>query len=203
MEATNDGTVTTKEALPETKPPEEMNEKDTFVQKLLNEKKNAMEAKRIVEEENKKLKEERMREKEDLKGLLELREQEIVSLKADSEKKEGLIRDSLKAGAIKKELLKMGLDEKYLDQSLKLVDVNSLNYDSETRVVTGAEVQAKLLFEKVPVFFGKTNVGVNQSSPVGGTGNLTLQEWQKLPLDQMKLRKAELMDSLGFKTTKV
>ncbi len=175
---------------------QEQEQGNPFVQKLLTEKRNAMEAKRVLEEENRKLKEDRMREKEDLKGLLELRDKEVADYKARDIEREKMIQDSLKVSAIKKEFSKMGMTERHMDKGIRLVDISKLSYDPDTRVVVGAELQAKYLYEDMPELFGKVQTGVNQAAPVGGPSDLTKAVWLKLPPKEQKERYLELRGNL-------
>lgn len=57
-------------------------------------------------------------------------------------------RDQKVTGAIKQELLKLNVDPSYLEDLVKLADVKSAAYDSETGAVVGADSVAKSVYGK-------------------------------------------------------
>lgn len=174
-----------------------VSEENPMLQKALKEKKNAMEALRRLEEENKQLKEAKLKEKEDYKNLYETKDKELEELKQKYTEKEEVIRKGVKLSSIKKELTKIGINPDYMDKAIKFVDLDSVEYDSDSGICTGADRQAKSVFESLPVFFGQAKVGVNQSAPVGGSEPLTLETWKKLPAKEQKERYQELKKNLG------
>jgi hypothetical protein len=177
------------------------------IQKILKEKKNAMDKLRDIAQENEILK----------AKLSELEEQELLKNKqfeqlADTRKKEAeewrnkytesqnLIKDSVKKASIKSELNKLGIEEKYISDTMKLIDLNEVVYDEETRVVSGAEQVALRIKDKFPPLFGQKNVGVSHDAPSNGNlGRITLEEWKKLPVKEQRERLPELYANLGVK----
>lgn len=189
----------------ENKPEEEVKEKvqetdgplNDHVRKILTEKKNYQEKTRVLEEEIRKLKEDKMREQQDFKLLAETKELEAQEWKTKYTEKEELIKKSLKLSSVKKEIVKLGCDSKYVDEVTRLINMDQVSYDEETGVCTGAEEQAKILYNKFTPLFGKTVVGVNQDAPAGNLGPLTTEEWSKLPKEERVKRRSELYKNLG------
>jgi len=171
---------------------------EAFLNKVLHEKKNAVERLRKLEDENKSLREEELKRQENYKLLAEEKDKELTELRSKYNEREKLIVDSSKLSAVKKELTKLGCDAKYLDKAIKFVNLDNLQYDHDTGVVAGTMEAAKAVQEELPPFFGNTGVGVNQSAPAGAPSELTLEGWKKLPYEERKKRQNELYTNLGI-----
>lgn len=95
------------------------------------------------------------------------------------------------------------MDQKYVSDTIKLVDLNKVSIDNDTQIVLGAADQAKYLAEKFQPLFGRSSVGVDHSMPTGNAvPPLTIEEFRKLPLDQQKARREELYQAHGISRTK-
>ena len=188
---------------PEEKPIDE-NEKplDPLAQKLLNEKKNWQSRAKTAEEELAKVKEEKMKADNNWKAIAEEKEKEAIAWKEKHIKQESFIKNQVKETAVRKELTKLGIDSKFMDKTVKLVDLDSINYDEETGVVVGADIQAKKLHEEFTPLFGKKNEKVDHGAPNGTPEKLTIEEYRKLPLKDRKEKKIELAKALGHTFTK-
>jgi hypothetical protein len=171
---------------------------DSFVNKVLTEKKNAMDRVRNLENELKEIREAELRKTENYKVLAEQKDQELNDLKNKYAQKEQFITENIKKTAIRDELTKLGCKAEFLDKATKLVNINNVEFDSETQTVTGHIEAAKKLSEELRPLFGNAGVGTNQSAPEGGQGQLTLEAWKKLPYDERKKRQGELEENLGI-----
>jgi len=100
-----------------------------------------------------------------------LYEQQVKKANELTEKLNGLTEaqtGNRKKDALTKHLFKLGLDEKYLDDALKLASVKNLSIDPDTNTVFGAEEEAKSFFEKyksLGFFKGKGKVPANHDAP--------------------------------------
>lgn len=180
-----------------------------LVDKILKEKKNAMERVRTLEQELEnykstmsKIEEDKLLEQKKFQEIAEKRKQEADQWKTKFDESQKMIVDSIKTGAIKTELLKLGIDPKYSGDAIKLIDLNKIHYDNETRVVIGAEDEAKVLLEKFPPLFGTKPPGVSHAAPSGNSVNITLEDWKKLPYEERKKRENDLYNSMGIKRTR-
>lgn len=180
-------------------------EKETstdLVKKLLKEKNNQKKRIAELEEERRLVEQQKLIETENFKALYEQRDQELQNIKAQYEQQKNEMTNAAKRSAVKKELQKLGCQTQYVDRLLNLANMENVNFDSETRVVTGHTEVARMLSEEMKPLFGNANVGVNQSSPVGTPSNLSIEEWKKLPYDQRKKTYAQVMESMGVKIRK-
>lgn len=179
------------------------------VDKILKEKKNAMERMRSLEQEleTQKIKvaeyeENKLLEEKKYQEYAERYKKEAETYKEKFEKTQKTIVDSMKLGAFQNEAIKLGMDSKYIQEATKLIDLNKIHYDNDTRVVIGAEDEAKALLERFPPLFGGRTPGVSHDAPVGKMATLTLDEWKKLPYEERKKREGDLFDTLGIKRTR-
>ena len=153
-------------------------EKNTnpHIEKILKEKKNAMERIRELEAKLKNEEDAKLIEKENWKTLAEQKDKEAKDWQEKFTSAQRMIEDSAKISEIKNELLKNGLNQGYVDVAMKLVDLNSVIFDRENKIVTGTENAVKMIKEKVPVLFQKQTPGVDHSAPASGnTGKLTIE----------------------------
>lgn len=145
-----------------------------------------------------------LKAKEDFKSLAELKETQrkewedkFNSLDSKLKEKENLITTSMKRGAVKKELMANGVDEKATDAVLKLVDLDQVKIDDETKTVHGVETIVKGLRETLPQVFGtKANIP-GGAAPSGTTNNLSTETFGQLSLKEMKEKQFELMKAQG------
>lgn len=173
---------------------------EDFVQKTIQEKKNAIDRLKELENENKKLKEEELIKKQNWEEMARQKEIEANEWKNKYQEKEQLIVKAAKAGALKKELSKLGCRDNAAERLVKLVDLNKIEYDAESGVVTGVMNSAKMLSEEFPELFGVSKVGVNQSAPVGTfQGDLTIEAYNKLPYAERQKVREQLYSNLGLK----
>jgi len=190
-------------------PPEKKEFKsEAFVNKVLEEKKNTVLKNRELMDENLALKarlkdeeEKKLLEKEDFKKWGEKKEIEANEWKQKYEDSQTTIEKSIKKGAVKNELVKLGIDQKYINDTIKLVNIDNIQYDNDSKTVVGAEDEAKALAEKFPPLFGTNKAGVNHDAPQGDSFRpITLEEWKKLPYEEAKKRKPDLYKNLGINT---
>lgn len=150
----------------------------------------------------------RNKEKEDLekqekyKELYEIekkrseeRDQELAQLKE-------LTTTSKKLGALRDELEKLGCNKQYLDKAIKFADMNKIIVDDETGVITGADLQAKLVSEDVPPFFQPSKVGVSHQAPAGLAKPISIEDWQKLSYEDRQKLKKEVYEQHGIQLRK-
>jgi hypothetical protein len=176
-----------------------------LVDKILKEKKNAMEKLRMLEQENLTFKaklseyeENKLVEEKKFVEIAEKRKQEADQWKAKYDESQRFITESIKTGAVKNELIKLGIDPKYSNEAIRLIDLGKIHYDNETKTVVGAEDEAKILYEKFPPLFGTQGARASHDAPASKTAQLTLEEWKKLPYEERKKREGDLYTSLGI-----
>lgn len=187
--------ATTNVTTPVTPTPDNTYSKE-FVEKVLKEKKNSVEALRAAEEKLSKHEKEKLVSQENYKELLTVSEKKTVELQDKLNSQTNLITNAKKLGALKSELQKLGMDPKYIADTAKLVDLEQVIVDEDNGVITGADLQAKRLADKFPPLFKTNNVGVSHQAPVGIGGELTLESWKKLPEKEQKDRYPELRQNL-------
>jgi len=171
---------------------------EAFLNKVLHEKKSAMERLQKLESENKLYRENELKRQDNYKLLVEEKDKELTDLRERMKSREDLIVKATKTSAIKKELTNLGCDAKYLDKATQFVNLENINYDESTGVVTGQLEAAKAVQEELPPFFGSMNVGVNQNAPAGHPTPLTIEAWKQLPHEERKKRQGELYQNLNI-----
>ena len=169
-----------------------------FVNKVLKEKKNTAEHSRQVEAELQALKEKDMLANNQKDELIQSLKADKEALEVKYQERNKLIENEKKKGALQTELMKLGCKQEYMGQAMKLIDMNNVDYDSDTGVVTGHDLAAKVLSQDISALFGHTGVGVNQSAPVGQPNALTTEQFLKLPLDERRKQQAAFMQSQGI-----
>lgn len=140
------------------------------LEKVLKEKKNAVERLREVELENKKLKEEKLFTQQQFKELAEMRAREAEEWKGKYENQNEIIKSGTINSTLRNELMKLGLDtsnQANIDLALKSIDKSIVQVDSETGTVLGAAEAAKKFHLEYSHlgFFSKKSLGVNHSAP--------------------------------------
>lgn len=150
-----------------------------------------------------------LKTKEDYKTLSELKEAQskewetkFKTLETTLTEKETLIKTSQKKGAIKKELLANGVDEKSLDTVMRLVDVDSVKFDEDTNTFYGVDSVVKSLRETLPMAFGEIKKIPGGGSPSGPSESLSTDNFKNLSLKEMKEKQAELYKANGVTLTK-
>lgn len=169
-----------------------------FVEKVLNEKKNAMESLRQMQSEVKRRDEEKLLADKKYEELAETRLSEINDWKTKYETSQKTIQNSMKTSVLKKELTKLGCHPEYIDKAVRFADLNEINYDTETGVVSGADNIAKSISEELKPFFGNQAVGTNQSAPVGTPKTMSIEDWKRLPYEERQKHKAAVYASHGI-----
>ena len=171
--------------------------------KVLKEKKNAMERVRELETRLKQTEEKEMIRKEEFKSLAETKEREANEWKTKFESTNKLIRDGLKVNKVRDELGKLGMQPQYMNHALRMIDLNTIDVDEDTKVVTGHDSAAKMLQETFPPLFSSRPTNVSGAAPAtGAPQTLTLEEWKKLPNDQKRAREKDLYETMGIKRVK-
>lgn len=141
-----------------------------------------------------------LKAKEDYKALAELKdtqakewESKFNALNGQVQEKDNLIKTSQKKGAIRKELIANGLDEKAVDTTMKLIDLDSVKFDEDANAFYGVETAVKSVREQLPALFGNP-VNIPGGNAPGGkpAGKLTLETWKALPLEERKKRQHEV-----------
>lgn len=145
--------------------------------KLKREKDNVLKAKQLVEGENAKLLARiqeletlSLSEKEQYKTLYEREKEarELVIKELTSHKEKEV--EGKKLSAIKKELFKLGLDPKFEEAALKLVDKKSIVVDQATDTIIGADEIAKQFHQNYGSlgFFSKAGSFANHTAAAAG-----------------------------------
>jgi len=163
----------------------------TTYEKAIREKKNAMETLKVKERTD-------LENKEQYKELYDMKQKEAEDLQVKLDKQSQLITEAKKVGTLKSELQKLGMDQRFINESIKLVDLSKIIVDEETSTITGADLCAKLLSEKFPPLFQTKSPGVSHQAPVGMGKPLDLDTWKQLPYDEKIKREPELYQNLGI-----
>jgi hypothetical protein len=101
---------------------------------------------------------------------------------------------SKKKEALTKSLFKLGLDEKFLDDALKLTTLKNVSVDPETHAVFGADEEAKSFFEKykgLGFFKGVKRLPTNHDAPRFNEKPIT-EDLSKMSQQQKLARLREL-----------
>jgi hypothetical protein len=170
----------------------------TFVEKLLTEKKNYQSKVSELENQLKAKAETELKEKEQWKTLFETKSKEVEDLTTRLSQIEQHKVQIAKESELKKELQKLGIKSNYLEKAVKIADLNSIKADGETGTIYGADVVAKSIAQDWSDLFGGSSAGVDHSATkTPPTGNLTFDEWSKLPYDERKKREGEMLKTMG------
>jgi hypothetical protein len=199
MEQGKEQVVTVEESIPTTQTTDSYS-KD-FVSKLMTEKKNWAEKAKTLEMELKQKNEQKMLEEKRFEELAAQREKELKEWQEKHLTLQSKIKETHKTSELKKELLKLGIDTKYLDDTIKLADISKITYDDETGIITGAEHIAKSLQEKFSPLFGvKTNA--NHQAPSATHTPLSLDDFKKLSPEDKKKFSGDIYAQLGIPRTR-
>jgi hypothetical protein len=182
------------------------------VEKILKEKKNAMEAlaakQKEVEEllsKSKTLEESLMMKEQNITGVLEMRTKELeeerkrnLELNNMIQQKEQKEINGHKFGAIRQELAKLGADSKAIEELINLTKLDSLKYDQDHNVVLGADEEAKRLKEVIPSAFIKVQPKADHS--VGGEFKaLNIDSYKKIEkIEDMKAAQKDIFAAHGI-----
>ena len=100
---------------------------------------------------------------EDLKAMLKAEQDKRKELEEKLNKGEAEKKDAMKLGALKREYIKNGGNEKSFELVQKLADTQKVFIDEDSQIVYGAESEVKRLNELAPQLFGKHQKGTDQS----------------------------------------
>jgi hypothetical protein len=169
------------------------------VEKLLKERNNYKARALESEAKLKSFEEKSLIENEEFKTLAESKTKELEEERKEKQRLLDLVATGKKTAALKSELAKLGIGETYVNQAVKLANLDDIKVDSEFNAVVGADAVAQSIKEAVPVLFG-SNERVSNSAPEGTTEKLTLEAYKKLSPEDKKKRRAELEANLGITT---
>lgn len=126
-----------------------------------------------------------LKQKEDYKKLLELREKELNEMKAESEKFKLRITEAKKLDAFLKAVNGVVPDRYWnmIDTDQIVIDLSTGQVDSIS-VAKAAETFRVTYPEIVQVKGGTT--GMPQNAPAGGSASITYEEWKNLPAAEMR-----------------
>jgi len=179
-------TVTDGTSAPVTEPKAAAPTANPLLEKALKEKRNAMDRVRSLEAEKQTMVDEQLKKSEDFKTLYEASQTKLTTLEERLENEQVEKETGFKASALKKELLKMGADDKGADFLLGAADMKTLKYDNEHKIVLGVEDMAKTLNEAAPSMFGGSNVKTDSSAPSNNFADVTLEGFKNLTPEQRK-----------------
>lgn len=182
-----------------------------FVQKVLKEKKNYATKAQQIQEENEALrkqleqiKEQDLKNKEEYKTLYENKLSEVNEWKEKYTSQQKEIENGIKRSQLRNELTKLGIKPAYLEKAVNLADLNYVKYDSDAKLVLGADDQARLISEEWKDLFGGNQSRPNHDSPDinSKNGAITLEEWKKLPFEEQKKRMKDVAANMGLELKK-
>jgi len=198
------GTPDTSRAVSDIKEPviaEPQSYSKDFVDKMKKEKDNWRTRATELEADNKKKQEEQLLTQEKYKELSELKVSEANEWKEKYETSQKAIAQGTKVSKLKEELIKIGAKPDRLNKMLKLIDLNSISFDSENNVVTGHDSAANALLQDVPEFFGIGGPKVGHNAPASEPiKEISLEEWKKLSPEEKLKTKDALYGNLGIRT---
>ena len=161
--------------------------------KLLNEKKKRDAELADAQSKLKAIEEQKLKENEDYKALLALREKEVLETKSKLTQLEETLNNSVKLDAVLKKL-----SGKVSEQYFGLFDLNKIPIDPAT------QMPDQLAVEKYAKEFETTysqiiqrpvNAQMPNNAAQGTNGKITYEEWLKLPLKDQKLRLKDVLQS--------
>jgi hypothetical protein len=197
---------------PEPTPTTDTYSKD-FVDKVLNEKKNAMatlaELKQKVntyEAQLKEAEESRLKEKEDWKGYAENKAKEAQSWQEKYQGLETKLQTQVKIGAVRREFEKLGVkDSKVVEGIVPLLKLDAIKYDEGTQTVIGADEEVMRLKETLPQLFTVSSVtGTNHNAPAGGPTSYSVEKLNEMvrsgaPIKEVREYQKQLMSEFAKK----
>ena len=160
-----------------------------FVDKVLNEKKNAMatlaELKQKVntyEAQLKEAEEARLKEKEDWKGYAENKAKEAQGWQEKYQGLEQKLQTQVKIGAVRREFEKLGVkDGRVVESVVPLLKLDAIKYDENTQTVIGADEEVLRLKETLPQLFAvQSSAGVNHNAPTGSPSAYTVEKLNEM-----------------------
>lgn len=160
-----------------------------FVDKVLTEKKNAMqsltELKQKVmtyEAQLKETEEARLKEKEDWKTYAELKVKEAQEANNKYIALETKLQTQVKIGAVKKEFEKLGIkDSKLVEGLVPLLKLDMIKYDENTQTVVGAEDEVKRIKESLPqIFMVQPSTKVNHDASNNGPQTYSVEKFKEM-----------------------
>jgi hypothetical protein len=139
------------------------------------------------EREAKEREESELRQKEDYKKLLELREKELTDARAEAEAHRRRMAEAQKIDAFLK-----AVNGTVPDRYWNLIDTDQIVIDPTTGKVdqisvTKAAEAFRANFPEVVMTKGGS-LGMPQGAPRGGSGSISYEEWLQLPVAEMKKR---------------
>lgn len=132
-----------------------------------------------------------LKEKENFKGLLEIREKELAEVKQSLAHKERVLENGMKLDAFTR-----ALSGKLADEYYPLVDLDAIKTDPATGMPDAGSVQAAAkAFETryTRVIERGTGARLPNDAARGGNGKLSREEWLKLPSKEMKARLKDVL----------
>jgi len=151
-----------------------------LLEKALNEKKNWKAKAQDLEEKLQNEADQRLKEKEDWKSLYESTKQKLDEVTTTLTVKEEETRNGYKTAALKRELEKLGAQGESVGTLLKLADLQGLKYDTEHKIVLGAEDAAKNIYDSIPQAFGKVTSKVDNRAPQSDFSGLDLDTYKNM-----------------------
>lgn len=100
---------------------------------------------------------------DDIKAMLKAEQDKRKELEDKLAKEEAGKKDAMKLGALKREFLKNGGNDKSFELVQKLADTQKVFIDEDSQIVYGAETEVKRLKELAPQLFGKSTKGTDQT----------------------------------------
>jgi hypothetical protein len=95
------------------------------------------------------------------------------------------VQEQTKAQAMQSELSKLGIDPKYSDKALKLVDLSDLHIDEMNNEVVGARDAAQRFREEYDVFFRQSGPKASHDAPKEG-GSSASKPLDKMSVDELR-----------------
>lgn len=100
---------------------------------------------------------------DDFKAMLKAEQDKNKALQERLEAEENTKKEAMRLGALKREFLKNGGDDKTFELVAKLATVDKILIDEDTGIVYGADEQIRKIKETAPQLFGKAKRGTDQT----------------------------------------
>lgn len=190
----------------QTKPPEGQepileDSAKAHIEKILKEKKNAMEA---LAKTQKDLELERQAKQDaalqiakikgDMEAVIKIKDDEIAEFKSkyesitlkEKEMQEKQVKE-YKLSSIKKELIKMGADNTAIEGLLRLSNLEMVKWDDDHKIALGVEDEAKRIKSMLPVAFGVQSARADHGAPAStGASVYDIDSFKNLTPQQRK-----------------
>lgn len=145
-----------------------------------------------IEAANREREEAELKAKEDYKKLVELREKELTEVRAKLDQKERIFTEAKKLDHFTR-----ALGTSIQPQYLGLVNTDEILLDPATGAVDEPSVARAVenFRQRYPEIIPTRHGALPAGAPIGNGGGLTYEQWLKLPVDEMRKRRKDVIEA--------